>query len=144
MDLFKKLSPTDRGCGSTTLLRLYTMLFKPLVEYGLEAYSSAAESYLKPIRAIQNSVIRIAFGAFQSTPIDSLHAYASIPPAIFAAHQKQLNFYLRLVVNPSHLMHEQVIEQDNINEGTVQELTPPKSYLERATPCISTNYLKLT
>ena len=132
LDLLKKLSHTDWGSDSTTLLRLYIMLLKPLIEYGMEAYLSAAESYLKPIRAIQNSAIRIATGAFKSTPISSLHAYTSISPPLFASHQKQLNFYFRLLVNPSHPMHDQVIDQEDLNLGAIEESTPPKSFLFRA------------
>ena len=132
LNLFKKLSHSSWGSDSPTLVRLYIMLLKPAVEYGLEAYSSAAHSYIDSICTIQNAALRIATGAFRTSPITSLHALTSLLPQSYTSHLKQLNFYLRLVVNTTHPLHDKLIEQDDISAETIIERTPSNSFLSRA------------
>ena len=132
LDLFKKLAHSKWGSDTTTLLRLYIMLLKPLTEYGMEAYYSAADTYLKSIYCIQNAALRIAAGAFRTSPIDSLHAITSMLPPKYAADLKQLNYYLRLHVNPIHPMRASLLDQDNLHPDTIAEHFPKKSYLSRA------------
>ena len=132
LNLFKKLSHTRWGSDGPTLVRLYIMLVKPLVEYGLEAFASAADTYLKSLHTIQNCALRIATGAFRTTPIDSLHAATSVLPPKYATHYKQLNFYLRLVVNVTHPLHGSIIDQEDLDERAILDRTPVKSFLARA------------
>ena len=132
LDLLKKLSHSKYGSDSKTLLRLYIMLIKPTIEYGLEAYASAAPTYLNSLYAIQNAAIRIATGAFRSSPVVSLHALTSVLPSNYSYHLKQLNLYMRLIVNPTHPMNDLVIDQEDLNADVIQERTPPKSFLSRA------------
>ena len=56
------------------------MLLKPKIDYGSEVYTSAEESYLKTVYAIQHSAIRIATGAYRSSPVNSLHSDSGIKP----------------------------------------------------------------
>lgn len=132
LNLFKKLSNTKWGSDSPTLIKLFIMLLKPAIEYGVEAFASAADTYMNSLNTIQNSAIRIATGAYRTSPIVSLHALTALPPQKYAYHNKQLNYYLRLVVNPSHPFHDCVIDQDDLDEEAIIERTPPKSFLARA------------
>lgn len=132
LNLLKKLAHTKWGSDAPTMVRLYIMLIKPQLEYGIEAFISAADSYLKTINTIQNSALRISTGAFRSTPITSLHALTSVPPRNYASHFKQLNLYLRFVVNPTHPLHEAIIDQEDLDEMAIVDQTPPKSFLSRA------------
>ena len=107
------------------------MLIKPIIDYGLETYVSAAPYYLNSRYAIQNSALRIATGAFRSSPIVILHAMTSVFPSSYSSHLKQLNLYLRLIANPTHPMHGRIIYQDDVNAATILERTPAKSFLSR-------------
>jgi len=132
LNLFKKLAHSNWGSDSTSLLRLFTMLIKPIMEYGLEAYSSAADSYVKSLQPIQNSAIRLATGAFRTSPVDSLHAYSSILPHEYATQIKLLNYYLRLIVNPSHPLHDSIVDYEDLDPDTIDDSFPKKSFLSRA------------
>ena len=107
------------------------MLIKPTIDYGLEAYVSAAPSYLNSLYAIQNSALLIATGAFRSSPIVSLHALTSVLPSSYSSHLKQLKLYLRLIANPTYPMHDRIIDQDDLNAANILERTPAKSFLSR-------------
>ena len=133
LDLLKKLSHCKWGSDSPTPVRLYIMLIKPIIDYGLEAYVSAAPSYLNSLYAIQNSALRIAMGAFCSSPIVILHALTSVLPSSYSSHLKQLNLYLRLIANPTHPMHGRIIDQDDLNVDAILERTPAKSF---SSPCV--------
>ena len=132
LDLFKKLSHTSWGSDTKTMLRLYTMLLKPRLEYGLEAFSSAAPTYINSLDTIQNSALRLATGAFRSSPISSLHAETGILPQEYSRQLKLLNYYLRLRVNTTHPMHNICIDQEDIYDQDVVDAIPKKSFLLRA------------
>ena len=78
LDLLKHLTSKSWGADRISLLRIYIMLLKLMLEYGSEVFSSTADSHLNKIITIQNSALRIATGAFRSSPINSLHAEAGI------------------------------------------------------------------
>ena len=132
IDLLKHLTHKKWGADCISLIRLYIMLLKPLIEYGIEAFSSAADTYMRKIETLQNSAIRIATGAFKSSPIPSIHAYTGIKPLKFYVETKMLNYFLRIKVNTSHPLHLLIDEE-----------LPPKSYLERCKTLIRAYNLDL-
>ena len=105
------------------------MLLKPKLEYGLEAYSSAAPTYLQSLDTIQNTALRLATGAFRSSPISSLHADTSILPPVYARQQKLLNYYLRLHVNYTHPFHDRILDIDDILDPDIEQVIPANSFL---------------
>ena len=54
------------------------MLLKPKIDYGSEVYSSASRSLLDSLEPIQNAALRIATGAFRTSPILSLRVESGI------------------------------------------------------------------
>ena len=123
LDLLKHISSKSWGADRASLLNLYIMLIKPKIDYGIEIYSSAAKTYMKSVAAIQHSAIRIATGAFRSSPITSMHAESGLKPLDYYIETKILNYYLRTCVNPSHPLY---------NTITGNNEYPAKSFLHRA------------
>ena len=121
LDLLKHFTNKKWGADCISLLRLYIMLLKPMIEYGIEIFSSAAKTYMHQIEVLQNSAIRTATGAFKSSPIPSIHSYSGIKPLKYFIETKMLNYYLRVKVNELHPLHE-ILNDEH----------PPKSYLTRA------------
>ena len=102
LDVLKHVSRKAWGADRLSLLRLYIMLLKPKLEYGVEVFNCAAPTYVKKIERIQHHALRIATGAFRSSPISSLHAECGIKPFKYFIDTKSLNFYMRLLANPTH------------------------------------------
>jgi ribonuclease HI len=133
LDLLKHLTHKSWGADRTSLLRLFIMLIKPKIDYGVEAYSSACLSLLSLIDTVENAAIRIATGAFRSSPVLSLYAESGLKPPACYREIKLLNFYTRIIANPTHPLHESVIdiEEAEFEEEDEEVLSINKSYLSR-------------
>ena len=80
LNILKYLSHPKTGCNRATLLHIYKSLIRPLLDYGSPIYGLAPTTYLKLLDTVQSSSIRLATGAFRSSPMLSLCAEAAIPP----------------------------------------------------------------
>ena len=130
LDLLKHLSYKKWGADRTTLLRLYIMLLKPKLDYGCEAYGSACRSLIDTLPPIQNAAIRIATGAYRSSPVMSLHAEAGLKPLEYYHHIKQLNYVANTLVAQSHPHLERNLIATDISEDE-HELPKDKSFFTR-------------
>ena len=83
MDILKVLSHTSWGTDRTQLLRLYKVLIFSKLTYGSEVYTSARPNSLKMLSSIHNAGIRLATGAFKSSPIESMLVDAGEMPLDF-------------------------------------------------------------
>ena len=67
------------GADRTTLLRLHTSLVPPTLDYGCHVYSSASSSLLHLLDPVHHLGLRLALGAFRSSPVESLYAESGLP-----------------------------------------------------------------
>ena len=63
----------DWGADKKVLLRLYRSLIRSKLDYGCVVYGSARKSYLRKLDTIHNQGLRLALGAFKTSPINSLY-----------------------------------------------------------------------
>ena len=66
------------------------------LDYGYEAYSLASKSVLESLEPIHNATIRIATGAFKSSPIISLNLNSGLKPLKYYREIKILNHLCRV------------------------------------------------
>ena len=78
MSLMKKLSGTSWGADYRVQKKLYTGRIRPVLEYGISAWGTAAKSNLDKASRIQNQASRIMTGAMKSTPIHAMETLAGI------------------------------------------------------------------
>ena len=64
---------------STTLLHLYRSLIRSKLAYGSIVYGSARKSYLQMLDTVYNQGLRLALGAFPTSPVSSLNVEADEP-----------------------------------------------------------------
>ncbi|GFO00731.1 RNA-directed DNA polymerase from mobile element jockey [Plakobranchus ocellatus] len=69
----------DWGADRATLLRLHRTLVRSKLDYGSVTYGSANKHVLRALDPIHHQGLRIALGAFRTTPIKSLYAEAGEP-----------------------------------------------------------------
>ena len=72
LNLVKKLAHTTWGASRDVLLKLYNATILPILEYGSPIFNSASKSVLKMLDPVHNLGLRIATGAFKSSPVPSL------------------------------------------------------------------------
>ena len=61
------------GADQYCAMKIYIIFILPKLDYGAPVYASASRTLLQPLNAIVNEALRIATGAFKSTPIESLY-----------------------------------------------------------------------
>ena len=72
INLLKMMAGGRYGANPAVMREFYIKYIRPKIEYGATIYGSANEGLLNKIEVIQNTAIRIAFGANHTTPIPFL------------------------------------------------------------------------
>ena len=108
MNILKVVSGRDWGADSVVLLRLYRSLIRSKLDYGCVVYGAARPSYLKSLNAVHHQGLRIALGAFRTSPIPSLYVASGEPPLGLRREKLTLQLALRLKATPSNPAHTTV------------------------------------
>ncbi|MDA3086478.1 reverse transcriptase domain-containing protein, partial [Campylobacter sp. CS_ED1] len=111
LNLLKVLSNTEWGADCFTLLHLYRSLIRSKLDYGSIVYGSARKSYLKPLDTIHNQALRLALGAFRTSPVESLYVEANEPSLEHRREQLSLQYAARAAANPSNPAHEVIFSK---------------------------------
>ena len=102
LNLLKVLSHTSWGADRTTLLHLYRSLIRPKLDYGSIVYGSARKSYLQMLDTVHNQGLRLALGAFRTSPVSSLNVEADEPSLWLRREKLSLQYAIRLAANPTN------------------------------------------
>ncbi|MCG8078476.1 MAG: reverse transcriptase-like protein, partial [Candidatus Thiodiazotropha taylori] len=102
LNLLKVLANTNWGADRYTLLHLYRSLIRSKLDYGSVVYGSARESYLKSLDTIHHQGLRLALGAFRTSPVQSLYVEAGEPSLTSRREKLALQYAIRLAANPSN------------------------------------------
>ena len=101
LNLLKVLSHTSWGADRTTLLHLYRSLIRSKLDYGSIVYESARKFYLQMLDTIHNQGLRLALGAFRTSPLSSLNVEADEPSLCLRREKLSLQYAIRLAANPA-------------------------------------------
>ena len=102
LNILKYLSHVNWGADSKTLIRIYIAFIKSKIEYGVEAYGSACASTLDRLKPLQNASIRIATGAYRTSPTESIEIIAGIKPLDISRAEKMANYMVRITLSSSN------------------------------------------
>ena len=78
LNIIKMLSHTSWGAHRKNLINIHKALIIPKLDYGSICYGSASPNVLKSLNPVHNTGIRMATGAFITSPIPSILAEAGI------------------------------------------------------------------
>ena len=90
------------GGTSDILLNLYRSIVRSKLDYASFIYGSARESYVNMLDPIHNQGIRLALGAFRTSPVESLYAEANEPPLHLRRRKLRQQYLLKLYSNPEN------------------------------------------
>ena len=102
LNLLKVLSHTSWGADRTTLLHLYRSLIRSKLDYGSIVYGSDRKSYLQMLDTVHNQGLRLAVGAFRTSPVSSLNVEADEPSLWLRREKLSLQYAIRLAANSSN------------------------------------------
>ena len=106
ISILKVLSHTSWGADRQMLLKLYKALILSKILYGCEIYSSATSANLKILDSIHHAGIRLATGAFKSSPIPSLLVDAGELPLELYRQSAMTRYWYRLQRMPDSLAYK--------------------------------------
>ena len=135
------LSNTSCGADPTTLLKLYQSLVRSKLDYGCTIYGSARKSYLQMLDPIHNQGLRLALGAFRTSPVASLSVEADEPSLYSRSEKLSLQYAKRLAANASNPAHE-VTFPPNYVDLYEQKLKAFKSFGIRISPLLESASIK--
>ena len=110
MNLLKTIASSKCKTNSNILLNVYKALMLPRIEYGSQAYSSAAPTTLQTLDPIHNQALRICLGAFRTTPLASLYVEANINSLENRRQLANMNYYFRIHQIEKQNRHSNIID----------------------------------
>ena len=105
LDILKVLSSTNWGGDRSVLLNLYRSQVTSKFDYGSIIYGSARKSYLKCLDTIHHQGLRLALGAFRTSPVESLYAESNKPFLYIRREKLSLQYTTKLAANPRNPAH---------------------------------------
>ena len=102
LNLLKVLSHTNWGADRTVLLQLYRSLIRSkflFVQSSSIVYGSARKSYLLELDTVHHQGLRLALGAFRTSPVESLYVEAEEPSLYLRREKLALQYAIRLAAN---------------------------------------------
>ena len=101
LDLMKSIAGAKWGADRDTLIRYYKVYIQSKIDYGSAVYGSASRTVLARLDVIHHSAIRIALGAFKSSPSLSLLAEAGLLPLARHRSLHDCNWLQKVLLLPS-------------------------------------------
>ena len=80
LGLMKKLSGSSWGADYNIQRKLYVSYIRPVLEYGMTSWGTAAKTNFNKTSKVQNQASRIITGAIKSTPIQALNTTTGLQP----------------------------------------------------------------
>ena len=102
LDIIKVVSNQEWGADKSVLLKLYRSLVRSKLDYGCIVYGSARPSYLKMLNTLHHQGLRLALGAFRTSPVDSLYVEAGELPLEHRRLKLSLQYVTKLKSTPSN------------------------------------------
>ena len=86
------------GGGKDTLVMLYCVIVRSKFDYGCIVYGTASNTNLqRQLDSIHNSGLRLALGAFCTSPVSSLYTEANEAPLEERRLKMSMHYYVKLV-----------------------------------------------
>jgi ribonuclease HI len=104
LNFLRSISCHEWGADQKTLLHLYNILVRSRLDYGSVVYNSACTTTKALLDPIENEGLRIATGAFKSTPICNLQIITNQMPLELRRLQLSVKYYYKMrshIYNPA-------------------------------------------
>lgn len=106
INLLKTLANKNWGADYHTLITLYKSLIQSKIDYGSVAYASASNATLKLLNSIHNKALRIAMGAFVTSPVESLYSESGMPSLSDRRIYMSLSYAIKIAANNQHPLYD--------------------------------------
>jgi hypothetical protein len=87
------------------------VLVRSRSDYGSIVFGSARQSYLLSLEPVANRALRLCFGAFCTSPIESLQVEANEPALSLLREHLSLQYAIKLMSNPGNPANKSVFDR---------------------------------
>ena len=115
LNILKCVSRTSYGADRKTLLLLYRSLIRSKLDYACVAYDAACLSSKRSLDVIHHAALRIATGAFRTSPIASVLVEADEMPLALRRKTLSMRYATRLLQFPSHPTYRVVFSKRTLS-----------------------------
>jgi len=102
LNIIRCLSGTGWGASKSTQLTLYRALIRSCLDYGAQAFNSAAVNEKKKLDTIQYQALRTACGAMHGTALEALQVECGEPGLQIRRIQQQLQLAVKIEYTQNH------------------------------------------
>ena len=110
LNLIRVVAHLKWGGDRDTLLMLYRAIVRSKLDYGCIVYGTASNANLRQLDSIHNSRLRLALGAFCTSPVSSLYTETNEAPLEERRLKLSMHYYLKTracINNPArYALHE--------------------------------------
>jgi ribonuclease HI len=125
LNILRVLGHTDWGADKEILLKLYRTLVRSKLDYGSIIYGSAPKYILKMLDPIHHQGLRIALGAFRTSPVKSLYVEAKEPSLSHQRLKLSMNYFLKLKSLPENPAYDCVFNTSSSEIFEKSKTCPP-------------------
>jgi ribonuclease HI len=124
LNILAMTAGTRWGADRTCLLRFYRAYVRSLLDYGSPIYGSANPGVLTRLDPIHHKGLRVALGAFASSPTISLLAETPEPPLKLRRSLLTVQFYYRALSLPHNQTKNFLVPHPHHNAFLLRESLP--------------------
>ena len=110
LNLIRVVAHLKWGGDRDTILKLYRAFVRSKLDYGWIVYGTASNANLRQLDSIHNSGLRLALGAFCTSPVSSLYTETNEAPLEERRLKLSMHYYLKTracINNPArYALHE--------------------------------------
>ena len=125
--ILKSIAGKRFGADRAVLLRMYTSLVRPILEYGSQILDGPGYNRSCSLEPIQNAGLRIATGALRTSPVMALQVETNVLPLELRRKELLVRYYLKV---PGDNKHQSFLMMDNVFTDTTYDGLSAR-YLQR-------------
>ena len=110
LNALKIFCSPEWGGDTEILLQLYRSLIRSKLDYACQVYGSARKSYIEMLDPIQNQGLRLALGAYRTSPVKSLEAEAHELPLYLRRKKLSLQYAIKISSTPENPAHNCIFD----------------------------------
>ena len=112
LNLIRVVAQLKWGGDKDTLLMLYRTIARSKLDYGCIVYGTASHTNLRQLDSIHNAGLRLALGAFCTSPVSNMYTEANEAPLEERWLKLSMNYYLKTRACTDNTAHHALHEFD--------------------------------
>ena len=111
LNILKVLSAKNWGACQKVLTNTFKSLIQSKIDYGCAAYESATTNTLKKLDVILNTGMRIATGAYRTSPICNILSESNMTPLHLRRKKLILKYATKIMYSPKNQVHPLILKR---------------------------------